>query len=215
MSLGLCGFCACGRLGNADSAVSQARVYAPAGRTIDWNATSTRRFGFDRPAPSAHGADKGTALPPSAEAAAQTPEPGSGYHWSPPQGWRRGPDKAMREVTFLAGEHGEVECYVTRLAGEGGGIASNLDRWRGQLGQPPLTAEELAALPRFPMLGSEAVSIEITRAAGQVDGPQMLLGAVCMLPGQSLFVKLLGPRAAVEAQREPFLQFCRSIEAVK
>ena len=121
----------------------------------------------------------------------------------------------MREVTYLAGEQGEIECYVTLLAGEGGGLASNLDRWRGQLGQPPLRPEEVAALPRFPMLDTQAVAVEIVRAEGRTDGPEMVLGAVCLLSGHSIFVKLLGPRAAVEAQRESFLQFCRSAEAAK
>jgi len=208
-SLGLCGICACDRAGAAGGAVSAGRVYAPVGRSIEWNASSDVRFGFDRAAFMRRMTQQAVAEQPAAPAAV---EAASSLRWNPPAQWKRGPDKAMREVTYLAGEKGEIECYVSLLSGEGGGLASNLARWRGQLGQPPLTDEEIANLPRFPMLGVQAVSIEIARAATQTDGPELVLGAVCLRPGQSVFVKMLGPRASVEAQREAFLQFCRSAE---
>ncbi len=141
--------------------------------------------------------------------------PSANYRWSVPSGWHVGPAKAMREVTLFAGAKDEVECYVSSLSGAGGGLASNLDRWRAQLGQPPLAAAELAALPRVSMLGAEAVTIEIERAADHAEGPEKVLGAVCILPRQSVFVKLGGPRAAVDAQRAAFLEFCRSLESIK
>lgn len=208
-SLGVCGISACDRAGASKGAVSAGRVYTPIGRTIEWNATSDVRFGFDRAAFMRRMPKQPAAEQPAQPAAA----PASGLHWNPPASWKRGPDKAMREVTYLAGEQGEVECYVSLLSGEGGGLASNLARWRSQLGQPPLSDEEVAALPRFPMLGVQAVSIEIARAASEAEGPEMVLGVVCLRPGQSVFVKMLGPKASVEAQREAFLQFCRSAEA--
>lgn len=165
------------------------------------------------------GAPNASAAPPKAPEPparpANEPAAPSDYRWTVPAGWRVGPAKAMREVTLLAGASGEVECYVSSLAGEGGGLKSNLDRWRAQLGQPPLTEGELAALPRVAMLGAQALTIEIERAAGTSEGPEKLLGAVCILPRQSVFVKLGGPRAAVDAQRAAFLEFCRSLEAAK
>lgn len=153
------------------------------------------------------------AKPPSP--AANEPAAPANYRWKVPAGWRAGPAKAMREVTLLAGAQGEVECYVSSLAGEGGGLRSNLDRWRAQLGQAPLSESELGALPRIAMLGAQAVTIEIERAAGASEGPEKVLGAVCILPRQSVFVKLGGPRAAVDAERQAFLEFCRSLEPAK
>ena len=161
-------------------------------------------------APAARPAAPGAGSTPASE-----PQAPANYRWKVPAGWKLAPAKAMREVTLLAGAEGEVECYVSSLSGEGGGLKSNLDRWRAQLGQPPLAENELALLARLPMLGSEAVTIEIERAAGASEGPEKVLGAVCILPRQSVFVKLGGPRAAVEAQREAFLGFCRSLESAK
>lgn len=131
----------------------------------------------------------------------------SALAWAPPAGWTEGPEKAMREVTFLAGEKREVECYVTALGGDGGGLAANLNRWRSQMGRPDLTAAEIGALPKITMLGTEASLVEIERDGGG----DVVIGAVCLRPDRSVFVKMLGPKSSVEAQRSAFVEFCKSI----
>ncbi|HZL99576.1 MAG TPA: hypothetical protein VFD43_04915, partial [Planctomycetota bacterium] len=134
--------------------------------------------------------------------------------WRAPEGWRRGPEKPMRELTYFAGEGDAVECSVTLLAGDGGGVLDNLNRWCGQLGAAPLTDADLAGLERVPMAGSEGLLVRLERGplATAAAGQELLLGAVCLLPDQALFVKLTGPRAAVEAQRAALVAFCRSLE---
>jgi len=136
----------------------------------------------------------------------------SGLFWSAPASWRRGPDRAFRAVTFQLPGEGGGECYVTVLAGDGGGLGANVDRWRGQMGQPPLDGPALAALERIEMLGSEAVVVEILGAYEGRSEAGMLLGAVCGLSGQSVFVKMIGPRRVVEQERAAFLAFCGSLE---
>lgn len=140
----------------------------------------------------------------------------SAFTWTAPAGWVQGPEKAMREVTFLAGAKSEVECYVTALAGDGGGLASNLNRWRQQLGREPFSDAEIAALESVPMLGTQAALVEIQRKDGEKGAlPDALLGAVCLQPERSVFVKLLGPAAAVESQRDAFVEFCKSIRGAR
>ena len=120
----------------------------------------------------------------------------------------------MRAVTY---QTGAVECYVTTLTGTGGGLEANINRWCGQIGQEALTSEVIAALPRITMLGQEAVLVEL---AGDYSGMgddaaagSMLLGTVCELPGETVFVKMTGPEAAVRAEKESFLAFSKSIKA--
>jgi hypothetical protein len=148
-------------------------------------------------------------------AATEAPAASGTLAWTAPAGWQRGPDKAMREVTFLAGPKGEVECYVTLLAGDGGGLRANLDRWSGQMGQEPLSERELAALARVTILGADGVVAEIPRGSDATAPAEheLLIGALSIQPEQSLFVKMVGPRAAVEAQREAFLELCRSLRS--
>lgn len=143
-----------------------------------------------------------------------------GLVWESPAGWQRGPDRPMRTVTYFAGPGGEVECYVAVLGGDGGGLKSNLDRWRQQMGAAPLTAAELAALERIPSLGGDAVLIAIPGSYRGMSNEQvddaLMLGAMALesvggAPERAVFVKLIGPRNLAEAERASFRQFVASL----
>ncbi|MCE9593268.1 MAG: hypothetical protein K8S98_03645 [Planctomycetes bacterium] len=134
----------------------------------------------------------------------------SGFEWSPPAGWKRGPEKAMREITYLVGDDGATECYVTLLAGTGGGTLANINRWCGQLGQTPMPENALSKLEHVKMLGADGVLVEIERGAAATSGAEYLLGAVCEQPERSVFVKMTGPRAVLERERAAFVEFCKS-----
>lgn len=135
-----------------------------------------------------------------------------------PEGWTERPPSNMRLADFQVGDAASgAECYVTRLTGSGGGLEANLNRWRSQMSLPAYTAEEIAALPRIPVLGIEAPLVDVTGTYSGMGGAdaspdQGLLGTVAELPGASVFVKLTGPAALVEAQREAFTQFCASLQ---
>ena len=129
-----------------------------------------------------------------------------GLTWSAPDDWTLAPPRSMRVVSY---EAGAGECYVVVLAGEGGGLEANVNRWRGQVGAGPLAAEEVAALPTIEMLGRTASLVEVRGD----DGGAALLGAICMLPESSVFVKWVGPDVEVEGLRPAFLAFCGSLDA--
>ena len=145
-----------------------------------------------------------------------------GLVWESPAGWRRGPDRSMRTVTYFAGPEGEVECYVAVLGGDGGGLKSNLDRWRQQMGVGPLSSAELAALERIPSLGGDAVLIEVPGSYRGMSNEHvedaLMLGAMALqsvggAPERAVFVKLIGPRHLAEAERASFRQFVASLES--
>jgi hypothetical protein len=152
---------------------------------------------------------------PGAGAGPPVDEEHAALTWHAPPGWRRGPDKAMREVTYFAGEGDAVECYVTLLGGDAGGVLANINRWCTQMGAPPLSEADVAQLERVPMAGTDGFFVRIERGAqpGVADAQELLEGAVCLLDGRALFVKLAGPRDAVEAQHAALLAFCRSMKA--
>jgi hypothetical protein len=164
----------------------------------------------EQPAPPAGEGAAPVAAPLAATGAARA----GGIAWTLPAGWSRAPDRATRLASFAAGAAG-LDVSLTALAGDGGGARANLDRWRGQMREPPLTDDEFGALERFEMLGASARSIEIAGtfqdpAAGPLAGA-LLLGAVCETGSQALFVKLVGPAALVEAERGRFREFCSSL----
>jgi hypothetical protein len=139
--------------------------------------------------------------------------PEARLRWNAPEGWTLGAPRFGREVTFAL-EDG-AECYVTRLAGDGGGLKPNLDRWAGQVGQEALDEAALAALERVAMLGQSVPLLEVAGDLTGMDGvtreDQALLGVACIRPGESLFVKLTGPAATVRAERANFLAFIQSL----
>jgi len=137
-----------------------------------------------------------------------------GLEFEAPEHWVAAPAQPMRQVNFLVGPAGEVECYVTVLSGGAGGAHANVNRWCGQMGRPELTATAFAALERFPMLGGEAALAEIDGAfsagARRLDDAR-LLGVVAGSSSGTTFVKMIGPRELVAREREAFLAFCKSL----
>jgi hypothetical protein len=65
--------------------------------------------------------------------------------WTVPQGWQREAGAGLRFATFRCGaKDNPLEVTVTPLGREAGSLASNINRWRDQLGLPPADEKELA-----------------------------------------------------------------------
>ena len=139
-------------------------------------------------------------------------EGGAGLDWDVPAGWVVGAVRSMRLVTFNSGG---VECYIAELGGMGGGAEANFNRWRGQLGQPPLAAGEFDALPKIRVLNQDAPLMDVVGTyRGMGDSEQAnskLLGTLASDGERTFFVKMVGPATEVEQQREAFLGLCASL----
>jgi hypothetical protein len=137
------------------------------------------------------------------------------FTWLTPDGWTRSADRPMRVVTYTMGESGKSECYVTTLSGAAGGVTANINRWQNQMGQQPLSQSEIEALPDVEVLGKPCKLVQIggdfTGMDGQTTQNASLLGIVCELPNQTLFVKMTGPANEVNANKEAFIAFCESL----
>jgi hypothetical protein len=137
-------------------------------------------------------------------------------NWTAPETWTQAPEKPMRIVTFTMGESGKSECYVTSLSGPAGGVEANVNRWQQQMGQPPLDGPALAELPTVTILGKPSPMIAITGDFTDMDGQGgeafALLGAICPLDAETLFVKMTGPASEVQANKDAFVAFCESLQ---
>ncbi len=134
-----------------------------------------------------------------------------------PPGWSREPDKAMRLATLKPAGTKSSECVIVVLPGEAGGVAGNVARWRGQMGLEPPSPLELAALPKISMLGTEAVVVDCVgrfddAMSGRTIEQARFLGAIALVDGKAIFVKLTGPEAEVDGTvRDGFLALCASL----
>ena len=83
---------------------------------------------------------------PAAQAPVPTIPSGT-MEWSLPAGWTSVANtNPVRYATLRAGTGDQqIDVSITQLSGFAGGIAANINRWRGQVGLPRASDEELAA----------------------------------------------------------------------
>ncbi|MFA6239528.1 MAG: hypothetical protein WC655_01290 [Candidatus Hydrogenedentales bacterium] len=136
--------------------------------------------------------------------------------WTAPDTWKPAPDRAMRIVTFLIGDGGKTECYVTSVSKAAGDAAANINLLRGQMGQQPLDAAAIEALPKVTVLGQPAPFMEISGSYSGMDGAKrdnyLMYGVVAPMNDRTVFVKLTGPEAEVKGERDRFVAFCESLK---
>lgn len=133
---------------------------------------------------------------------------GTRFVWEMPAGWVELPPQQFRDVNLRPGGHPELQCYLTILQGDGGGLTANVNRWRGQLGLDPITDAEAAALPTGALLGRPAVRVEL---ASEGEDAQALLGSILVDGGSMATVKMTGPVELVAQERAAFERFCETL----
>ena len=130
-----------------------------------------------------------------------------------PEGWSDQGERVMRVASFEVAP--DTECYIAALTGTAGGTLANFNRWRAQMGADQVGDDDVALWPKIPMLGQLVPTMRVDGSfqgmGGEVIEDAALLGAICTLEDEVLFVKMIGPRAEVEAQGARFAAFCRGI----
>ncbi|MEO6596975.1 MAG: hypothetical protein ABIP94_19690 [Planctomycetota bacterium] len=150
---------------------------------------------------------------PGAAPHAQTPTPAgpaaAPFTATVPAGWTAKAESS-RPLHYTFGTDGEV--YLSQL---GGGLRPMLDIWRGEVGLAAMTDAEWNALGKAPMLEAQATLLDVAGDFHSMTGKQIagarLLVATLLEGGSITFVKLVGAKDEVEAQRPAFLQFCASL----
>jgi hypothetical protein len=127
--------------------------------------------------------------------------------WTTPEGWEEAPAGRMVEAAWRVGGSPDVEVSFSRA---GGGTGANVQRWREQMGLPPLDDAALAALPRDRALaGLPATFVDLRgrfRGRGDKDIPEArLLGLIAEAPGGGgAFLKMTGPASVVDPEEPRF-----------
>jgi hypothetical protein len=132
--------------------------------------------------------------------------------WTVPAGWQEGQLAQFLIAKYvIAGTDGaQAAVNVSSLAGDGGGLLPNVNRWRKQLGLAPVTDADLANLPTLDASGVKATLIELSGTDGRTGKPAQLVGVVLPLGGQTWFYKLMGDATVVAQQKDALIQFVQS-----
>jgi hypothetical protein len=132
-------------------------------------------------------------------------------HWTVPPGWQSVPAGQFLVAKFSIniGNGATADVNVSSSGGNGGGLAPNVNRWRGQLGLPPV--DEVSTMT-FEVPGGQAQVVDISGNNAQNGKPSEIVGVVVTLPGQTWFYKIMGDPSVVAAQKDVFTQFVKGAQ---
>jgi hypothetical protein len=134
--------------------------------------------------------------------------------WDLPGGWAQiANPNTMRFATLSAGEGAErIEVAITQLAGAAGGIAANINRWRGQVGLSAASESELAHSAReIRATGALGVMVDLVGPEGSDGTTIRMFAAIFPTDTQTWFVKTTGPGAVLEQHGDAFVVLCESV----
>ncbi len=145
--------------------------------------------------------------PPAAMPAGAVPPPpqptgGQALQWLLPKGWTTAQAGGMRFATLKPPAQGNAEVSVVTLSGPAGGELANVNRWRAQLGLPPIEAAGLASLRK--VVQSKAGTVAVFEFAN--SGSRMVVGLLSTPAGNTWFLKLLGEDVPVNHAKPDFMK---------
>jgi hypothetical protein len=155
-----------------------------------------------------------------ADPATPPPARGGRFVWDGPAGWDEQPARMMRIVTFVPKSEPASWCYVSKLGGTAGGLANNVNRWRGEMGERTVLDEAaIGKLPTLDVLGVKAVLLDLKGDFAGTGGPPLkgarMFGVICPRAGDVVFIKMVGPAATVGAHYDAFVALCTSLREAK
>lgn len=138
------------------------------------------------------------------------PSPGQ-PNWTVPAGWQPLSAGQFLVAKFkINGNNGDgADVNVSSASGDGGGLAANVNRWRGQLGLPP--ADEIPTVT-FTVPGGQAQLVDLTGNEAQTGQPLGIVAVIVTLPNQTWFYKLMGAPSVVSAQKNAFIDFVKGVQ---
>jgi hypothetical protein len=133
------------------------------------------------------------------------PIPGAPLKWSLPKGWSEAQGGgSMRFATFKAPYAGKLEATVVVLPGPAGGELANVNRWRGQIGLPPLDEAGLAKARTALKTKAGAMNVYDFTSEGQAKS-RLVAGYISTPDGNTWFLKLTGDADPVAKAKPDFL----------
>lgn len=138
------------------------------------------------------------------------PTPTRALKWTLPKGWTQEMVGGMRFATLRPPAPGTIDASVVVLPGTAGGELSNVNRWRGQIGLPPI---DEAALGRSRQeVKSKAGNLAVFDFTGEGQARSRMVTGILMTPdGSTWFFKLVGDEGPVAASKPEFIRLMESL----
>ena len=122
----------------------------------------------------------------------------------------------MRQASFLVkGDNGAVaDISFVSLGSAAGNVLENVNRWLGQLGQPPITEQKLGEIAQrlHTSLGDVAI-IDLVGLPDNADPARdgRIIAAMVTTADATLFFKMRGNADLSEAQKGDFIKWVAAV----
>jgi hypothetical protein len=129
-----------------------------------------------------------------------------------PESWKAQAESMFRLKNYSFGTAGEV--YISQSSGS---VLENTNRWLGQFDAAKLDPSGLESLPKVDFLATKAhwVVAEGTFGGGMGKAPASgyaLRGVIAEINGAIVTVKMIGPKAEVEAQESALREYAATLK---
>lgn len=152
---------------------------------------------------------------PGMPAAAPAPAPmASTTTATAPAHWEPQPLAQMRKASFLVRDANgaTADISLVTLGASGGDVLGNVNRWLGQLGQPPITAGQLPEVSQHLPGEGHITVVDLAGKPEQGDPSKdgRIIAAIAPVENGTDFFKLRGNHALVSAEKENFLNWVKA-----
>ena len=133
-----------------------------------------------------------------------------------PPNWEPQPLSQMRQASFLVkGDNGAVaDISFVSLGSAAGNVLENVNRWLGQLGQPPITEQKLGEIAQ--RLGTSLGDVTVVDLAGLPNNADpardgRIIAAMVTTANSTLFFKMRGNADLAETQKGDFIKWVAAV----
>jgi hypothetical protein len=135
--------------------------------------------------------------------------------WITPESWTEVSPGEMRVASFkIQGQNGkQAEVSVIPLPGLPGSDEANVNRWRGQIGLPPASPDELKKSAESVEAGGQPAQLYDIAGKNPSSGEATrILGVIQHRTGAVWFFKMTGDADLAEQQKPAFVAFFKSVK---
>jgi len=142
---------------------------------------------------------------PATTSSPQLPE------WTVPDHWQEQPPSTMVLAKYLISgdDNTSSQLSISVFPGDVGGVLANVNRWRGQVGLPPIAPDQLDSSIEPLDLGQASPGAILVDVVSPQSGKR-LIGAIIPRGGQTWFYKMMGDDAVTAREKEMLIKFIQS-----
>ena len=139
--------------------------------------------------------------------------PGAKPDFKAPDNWKTKPPGPMVASAYnVEDSAGQAEITISKFPNDVGGMVANVQRWRGQLGLSPGSAEEARnSVEMIEVAGKKDSYMVDLKGKNVRSGKEARMVAIGVpYQGETWFFKLMGDEAVVTKEKDKLIQFVKS-----